>query len=324
MACKLCSHYCLVPEGGLGFCCCRTNKDGVLYSLNYGKSTGFAIDPIEKKPFYHFKPGTRTLSFGTPGCNMRCKGCQNWHMSQSPREAQNAFDFPSTQPKAIAEAAVREGVEGIAYTYSEPTIFFEYARDTILETRKLDKKIFHVFVSNGFFSKEAWDLVLKEKLLDAIRIDLKSFRDDFYKEYCGARLQPVLDSIKRVKEGGVHLEVITLLVPGENDSPEELRDLTEWVAALDKNVPLHFLRFFPHYKAGDLRPTSEEKMLEAKAIAEKAGLNYVYLGNLGGENGSVCPKCGAGVVKRTGFASESLLLKGASCPKCGEKLPFIL
>lgn len=324
MACRLCSHYCVVPEGGLGFCCCRTNKDGVLYSMSYGKSTGFAVDPIEKKPFYHFKPGTRTLSFGTPGCNFRCKGCQNWHMSQSPREAQDAFNFAGTPPKAIAEAAVREKADGIAYTYSEPTIFFEYARDTILETRKLDKEIFHVFVSNGFFSKEMWDLVLKEKLLDAIRIDLKSFSDEFYNEYCGARLQPVLDNIKRVKESGVHLEVITLLVPGENDSSKELRELTEWVAALDKDVPLHFLRFFPYYKAGDLPPTPEEKMREAKAIAEKAGLKFVYLGNLGGENDSVCPKCGAVVVKRTGFSSESLLLEGALCPKCKEKLPFVL
>ena len=271
--CKLCAHYCCIPDGKAGACACRVNRGGVLETLTYGKSTGLSIDPIEKKPFYHFKPGSHALSFGTPGCNFCCKGCQNWFLSQSPREAGNAFDFQGTAPKAIAEASAK--ADGIAYTYSEPTIFFEYARDVILETKRIYPEKYHAFVSNGYFSSEAWELIEKEKLLDAIRIDLKSFSDGFYREYCGARLQPVLDSIERVNESKVHLELVTLVIPGKNDSRGELRELSEWVASLNVSIPLHFLRFFPMHDACALPITPLKKLREAKAIAEDAGLQVV-------------------------------------------------
>ena len=318
--CLLCAHSCLIPAGGVGYCACRVNERGVLKTLTYGKSTGFAMDPIEKKPFYHFHPGSAVLSFGTPGCTMRCLGCQNWHLSQSPRESRRAFDIPETMPAEIAAMAVRELADGIAYTYSEPTIFFEYARDTILETKKLDKKKFHVFVSNGFFSEQMWNLVTKEKLLDAIRIDLKSFSDAFYREYCGARLEPVLESIKRVRKSKIHLELITLLIPGKNDSAEEVRAISEWVAKLGKDVPLHFIRFFPQYKAGDLGATPTESLFRAKEIAREEGLRYVYVGNLGGEDDTLCPRCGTKVIGRAGFSVVQNALRGGKCPSCKTKI----
>ncbi|VVB67758.1 Radical SAM superfamily protein [Candidatus Norongarragalina meridionalis] len=318
--CLLCAHSCVIPEGGVGFCACRLNENGKLKTLTYGKSTGFALDPIEKKPFYHFHPGSAVLSFGTPGCNFRCLGCQNWHLSQSPRESKRAFDIPDTMPVEIAKMAVREKADGIAYTYSEPTIFFEYARDTILETKKLDKKKFHVFVSNGFFSEGMWKLSMKEKLIDAIRIDLKSFSDKFYREYCGARLEPVLDSIKRVKKSKIPLELITLLVPGKNDSAEEIRAISDFVASLDKNIPLHFIRFFPQYKAGDLGATPTESLFKAKEIARGEGLRYVYVGNLGGEDDTFCPKCGTKVIERAGFSVAQNALRNGACPSCGAKI----
>ena len=321
--CLLCAHSCVIPEGGVGYCACRINEAGKLKTLTYGKSTGFALDPIEKKPFYHFHPGSAVLSFGTPGCTMRCLGCQNWAMSQSPRESKRAFDIPDTMPAEIAKMALRENADGIAYTYSEPTIFFEYARDTILETKKLDKKKFHVFVSNGFFSEEMWKMAMKEKLVDAIRIDLKSFSDKFYREYCGARLEPVLQSIKRVKKSGIHLELITLLIPEKNDSPEEIRAISDFAASLSKDVPLHFIRFFPQYKAGDLQATSEAALRKAKELAEEAGLCYVYVGNLGGEDDTFCPKCGTKVIGRIGFSAARNMLRDGKCPSCKTKIPGV-
>ena len=201
--CKLCSHYCAIPEGRLGFCCVRCNRGGKLYSLSYGKSTGFEMDPVEKKPFFHFKPGTRCLSFGTPGCNQRCSFCQNWFLSQGPREAERAMDafkFKETSPDRIAEMAVQYKADGVAYTYSEPTIFFEYARETIKETKRIAPEKYHVFVSNGYFSKECFDLIKKENLLEAIRIDLKFADDALYRDYCGAKAgyKVVVESIRRV------------------------------------------------------------------------------------------------------------------------------
>ncbi|OIO27976.1 AmmeMemoRadiSam system radical SAM enzyme [Candidatus Micrarchaeota archaeon CG_4_10_14_0_2_um_filter_60_11] len=319
--CNLCSHRCAIADGKLGFCACRLNEKGALYSLNYGKSTGLSLDPIEKKPFYHFHPGTVALSFGTPGCNFRCKGCLNWFMSQSPRDSREAFGFPSTSPVEIAAAS--KNADGIAYTYTEPTVFFEYARDTILATKKMFPEKYHVFVSNGFFSEEMWKVVAKEKLLDAIRIDLKSFSDKFYREYCGGRLEPVLESIKRVHAGKAHLELITLVVPGRNDSPEELRALSEWVAKLDENIPLHFIRFFPQYEAGNVAATPEAKLLEAREIAKEAGVKYAYVGNTSGEDNTVCAECGAAVVRRQGLRLAENLLKNGKCPSCGGSIPGV-
>ncbi|MFH1307043.1 MAG: AmmeMemoRadiSam system radical SAM enzyme [Candidatus Micrarchaeota archaeon] len=334
--CKLCSHYCIIKDGDVGKCLVRKNEKGELFSLAWGKSTGLAIDPIEKKPFFHFKPGASTLSFGTQGCNFRCLNCQNWTLSQAVRENMpNALNIPPTTPKQIADAATQYHVDGIAYTYSEPTIFFEYARDAILECRKnnLTKNLFHVFVSNGYFTKEAFELVEKEKLLQAIRIDLKYMDDEKYWKNSSARLKPVMDSIKRVfnSKNKIHLEIINLLIPGENDSDENILQIANFVKSLSPDIPLHFSRFFPYYRMKDKPPTPESTLIKAKKIAEEIGMNYVYIGNtdLKGAEDTYCPNCSQLLISRSRFGVEKSIFKEKNisfppCPKCGHKINIIL
>ncbi|VVC03383.1 Radical SAM superfamily protein [Candidatus Burarchaeum australiense] len=328
--CRLCMRYCIIGEGERGYCLVRRNEKGKLYSLNYGKSSGFEIDPIEKKPFFHFKPGTNVLSFGTPGCNFRCLNCQNWMLSQAPRERSDALDIPKTLPKQVAEMAVREGCDGIAYTYSEPTIFFEYAYDCVKEARKLAPDMFHVFVSNGYFSREMLDLVAKEELLQAIRIDLKFMNDEKYKEIAGAHLEPVQQNIRRVNElrGKVHLEVIALIIPTLNDSDDDLRRLCQFVAGVGKDIPVHFDAFFPYYKLSHLPPTPEKTLLRAREIAKEEGLEYVYLGNASIPHGedTVCPQCGEVLIERRGFLilKNKFAGKKPECPKCGKRINIVL
>lgn len=320
--CKLCNFYCRIPEGQLGACRVRLNEKGTLYSLSYGKSTGLSLDPIEKKPFYHFHPGSKVLSFGTPGCNFRCLHCQNYFLSQSPREVKGAFDFKDTTPEEIAETAVKgESVDGIAYTYSEPTIFFEYARDTVLETRNRAKEKFHVWVSNGYFSQECFDAVRREKLMDAVNIDLKGFTEKFYQEICGGKLEPVKESIERVFKAGVHVEVTYLVIPTKNDSMREIKEASSWLSSISPDIPLHFSRFYPLYKLDNVPPTPVETLLQARDTAKNAGLNYVYVGNVevSGGGDTACPRCGAVCVSRRGFAAESFMEKN-KCPNCGMKI----
>ncbi len=345
--CHLCAHRCIIPDGKAGFCLVRKNESGKLCSLNWGKAVALAMDPIEKKPFFHFKPGTKVLSFGTPGCNFRCLNCQNWDLSQGVRESgQSVFDGNDIPPAAIAEAARRQKADGIAYTYSEPTIFFEYAYDTVQECKKMQKEkklakdFFHLFVSNGYFTKEMLDIVEKEKLLSAIRIDLKFTRDDKYYEITGGRFQPVLDSIRRVaalrnnSRWPVHLEVINLVIPGENDTPDDFRAVAEHLYSLSPDIPLHFSRFFPYYQMSHKPPTPIPSLLEAKKIAQDAGLHYVYVGNTdaeGAEN-TVCPKCNALLIERNKFSPGKNVFaklggeekKNPACPECGEKIEIVL
>ncbi len=336
--CKLCARYCVIPEGRHGFCLVRKNEGGKLLALSYGKSTGLAVDPIEKKPFFHFKPGTSVLSFGTPGCNFRCANCQNWELSQSPRSSgvpEEALGFKETPPSEIARTAVKTLADGVAYTYSEPTIFFEYARDTVLETKKLAPEKYHVFVSNGYFTKETFEAIQKEKLLDAIRIDLKFITNDKYLETTGGTLQPVLDSIKRVHSSRrlahpIHLEIIALIIPTLNDSADDLRELSRFVASVGADIPLHFIKFFPYHKMSNLPATPEETLLLAKKIAEKEGLQNVFIGNtaLPSVEDTRCPKCNSVLVKRRGMAvlENKLQAQGgkAVCFKCGEEINIVL
>ncbi|MEW5955276.1 MAG: AmmeMemoRadiSam system radical SAM enzyme [Candidatus Micrarchaeota archaeon] len=335
--CRLCARYCKIPDGKRGFCLVRQNQGGKLYSLSYGKATGLEIDPIEKKPFFHFHPGaSRILSFGTPGCNFRCLGCQNWMLSQAPRISPDALSLPSTTPTDIAQAAVRENCEGIAYTYTEPTIFFEYARDTILETRKLAPEKFHVFVSNGYFSRECFKQIEKERLLEAIRVDLKFIDDDKYAEYTSAHLEPVQESIIRVynSKPKIHLEVINLVIPGWNDDEDTLRRTAKWVAGVGKDIPLHFIRFFPMYEALHIPPTADESLLKAKKIAEDEGIEYAYVGNtlLPNVEDTKCPRCGKLLIKRVGMGVVENVWDNAGaeekkspvCPKCGYAINIVL
>ncbi len=347
LRCRLCAHYCIIADGDVGACLVRKNAGGKLFSLNWGQADGLAIDPIEKKPFFHFKPGSRLLSFGTPGCNFRCLNCQNWQLSQGMRTYGAATMSQSQMtPDEIALAASRHSADGAAYTYSEPTIFFEYARDTVLACRekqkqkKLSQDFFHVFVSNGYFTKEMLDLVVKEKLLSAIRIDLKFMDDAHYWRVCGGRLQPVLDSIRRVaalrRNTGwpVHLEVINLVIPGQNDSDDDFEQVADFVRSVSPDIPLHFSRFFPYYKMSSLPPTAVERLQRAKKIAEDAGLHYAYVGNIaipGGED-TRCPKCKELLIERSHFGIGKNVFAGKEfrgardppCPKCGEKINLIL
>ncbi|MFH0927703.1 MAG: AmmeMemoRadiSam system radical SAM enzyme [Candidatus Micrarchaeota archaeon] len=329
--CNLCAHHCLIPKGQAGLCLVRKNINGKVYSLNWGKAAGISIDPIEKKPFFHFKPGSKALSFGTPGCNFRCLNCQNWDLSQGVRNRGDSIlqMLPTATPAQIAKLAKRQSADAIAYTYSEPTIFFEYAYDTISECRKLSLGIPHLFVSNGYFTKEAFELIQKENLLQAIRIDLKFMDEPHYKKICGANLKPVLNSIERVHNSKIHLELINLVIPQENDSDDDFEKLCQFVSSLSPDIPLHFSRFFPLYKMENKAQTPIKTLQNARKIAKDCGLNYVYIGNtnLQDAENTYCPECNLLLIKRNRFLIEKNVFeksKKPNCPNCGKKINIIL
>ena len=356
LQCQLCSFYCVLGDGEYGNCLARVNRGGKLYTMNYERNAGMAIDPIEKKPFFHFKPGTRVLSFGAPACNFRCLNCQNWDLSQS-AIANPMRILPIITAKDVAKTAIKTRCDqifrsahsensrnssansilrccdGISYTYSEPTIFFEYARDCVLETRKIENgaKLFHLFVSNGYFSKEMLSMVENENLLQAIRIDLKFIDEDKYFKITGGHLKPVLDNITRMcglkKKGKMHTEIICLVIPGLNDSEDDFRRVAQFMKGVDASIPLHFSRFFPGYHLANLPPTDLSKLLLAKKIAEDEGIEYVYIGNtnLKDVENTYCPKCKSLLVEREGFSVRKNILKGdGCCPNCGKKQNFVL
>lgn len=312
VSCILCHRFCRIAKDSRGFCGVRLNKDGVLYSLNYGRAIAVAIDPIEKKPFYHFMPSSLTFSFATVGCNFKCLYCQNWDISQY-RE----LPLPGEEllPEDIVKRA--EAVDGIAYTYTEPTIFMEYALDTAVLARK--KGLFNVFVTNGYMSDEA----IKEMKgkIDASRIDLKGFNQKIYSEVMGnASLEVVLENIKKLHKI-MHIEIINLVIPGLNDREDELRALAEFVKDVDPNIPLHFTGFYPAYKMQDVPPTPLETLRRAREIALDVGVRYVYTGNrLDSEGESTyCYNCGKLLIKRMGFRVERMQLEGDKCVYCGKK-----
>jgi pyruvate formate lyase activating enzyme len=302
LQCKLCSHFCIIDNNDVGKCRVRKNISGSLFTDSFGHATGFAIDPIEKKPFFHYKPGSQVQSFGTNGCNFKCQNCQNWQLSQITDDKENSQT--STTPDQIAQLAMANNVDGIAYTYSEPTIFFEYASDTILTCRRNEKAktLSQLFVSNGYLSNETLDLIEKEKLVDAINIDLKFMSDKKYMEICGAKLAPVLNTIKRISEFSykVHIEIINLVIPRENDSEKDFNLIAEFVADISTDMPLHFSRFYPNYKMSHISPTPIDSLIRAREIAKSVGLRNVYIGNteIDGAEDTQCPKCSAILIRR--------------------------
>lgn len=273
--CRLCPRLCSIENNKKGFCRARKNIDGKLYSLVFGKACSAAVDPIEKKPFYHFNPGTHVYSIATYGCNLACDHCQNWEISQADPEKEQAEDLP---PAKVVEQALAYGCEGIAYTYTEPTIFYEY----VYETAKLAREegLFNCFVSNGVINREP--LKKLSKYIDAVNLDIKAFTDEFYKKYCHfpPGISPIKETAKNCLEFGMHLEITTLLIPGINDSVKEMRSVAQFVKSLSPDVPLHFSRFFPHYKMTHLLPTPVETVLKAQKIGKEEGLKHVYVGNL--------------------------------------------
>jgi pyruvate formate lyase activating enzyme len=316
--CNLCSHRCSrIADSKRGICGVRENRDGKLYSLVYGKAAARNIDPIEKKPLFNFLPGSRSYSIATVGCNFRCENCQNYDISQMPRE-RGIIVGQDVSPEEIVSAAKRNNCESIAYTYTEPTIFFEYAYDTAKLASK--EGIKNVFVTNGYITPEA----LKEisPYLDAANIDLKSFSDEFYRKRCGARLQPVLDSIRLYKSLGIWTEITTLIIPTLNDSEEEFRKIAEFISEVGEDTPWHISQFYPTYKLIDLPRTPVTTLRKAREIGLEAGLKYVYEGNVPGEDGesTYCPNCGKLLIHRFGYHIHENKIKNSTCTYCGAKI----
>ncbi len=317
--CLNCAHLCLVDEGGFGICKMRQNKNGELKVCNYGKVAALNIDPIEKKPLYHFLPGTESLSLGVPGCSFNCKNCQNWSLSQKKKEDINGRRL---SPANIVKIAKDKKLKSISYTYSEPIIFLEYALDIMTKAKK--EGIKNVWVSNGYFS----DLSLQKILpyIDAINIDLKSFSKNFYKDVCNGRLEPVLDAIKKIqKDDDTWLELTTLLIPGYNDDTSEITDMARFIADLDKDIPWHLSRFSSRFSKDmkDIPDTPMETMEKAYRIAKNAGLNYVYQGNVvNGKTDTHCPKCNFTVIQRENYKTKRFDEKDC-CPDCNRKVKLI-
>jgi len=320
--CSLCPHHCRISPGKRGICGVRENREGTLYTLVYGQAVSAAIDPIEKKPLHHYLPGTQAFSIATVGCNFRCDFCQNFEISQASKESSGWERWSRPlPPQRVVDLAEQRGCASIAYTYTEPTVFFEYAYDTaVLATPRGLKNI---FVTNGYITPEALDVIGQN--LHAANIDLKSFRDEFYRRVCGGRLQPVLDSIQKMHRDGVWVEVTTLLIPGENDSDGELRDIARFLAGIDPDIPWHVSRFIPHYRMWDHPPTPVASIHRAVEIGYEEGLHYVYAGNVPGDQyeSTRCPYCGQVVVERRGYWIHSRL-DGNRCPACGRELAFVV
>jgi len=317
--CDLCNHRCVVEDGERGKCCVRENRDGTLYTLVYKKLISENADPIEKKPLFHFQPGTLSLSIATVGCNFKCFFCQNYEISQMPCDY-GRIEGSEISPEQLVKDALRYNCKSISYTYTEPTIFFEYAYDTAKLAHKEGLK--NVFVTNGFMTKESLEMI--KPYLDAANVDLKSFSEKFYEEKVGGRLKPVLDNIKFMKEIGIWVEVTTLIIPGLNDSKEELEKIADFLVGVGCNIPWHISAYYPQYKS-KIPPTSVDVIRKAIDIGKKAGLRYVYGGNIPGNKyeNTYCYNCNNLLIKRFGFSISSIKIKDNSCPECGAKIDGI-
>jgi pyruvate formate lyase activating enzyme len=331
--CTLCPHDCRIADGSRGACAIRYNERGVLYTLVYDRIVASNLEPIEKKPFFHFKPGSLAYSVATVGCNQQCTFCQNWEIAQWPKEqlprrlrgdrgedrvplailAQRIPGRPES-PKAIVDAAVAAGASSIAYTFTEPTIYFELAYDTAVEARARGLK--NLFVTNGYISEPALRKIAT--VLDAANIDLKFFREDSYRRISRAGLQPILDAIRLYHALGVWVEVTTLVIPGVNDSDPELRDIATFVRDVGPEVPWHVSQFYPAYEMLDRPATPVETLRRAREIGLSTGLRYVYEGNIPGQGHehTICPACQTVVIERYGFKVNANRLRDGRCPAC--------
>ncbi len=316
--CHLCPHSCLIADAKRGICGVRENRQGVLYSLNYGKVTSLNIDPMEKKPLYHFLPGERVLSMGSFGCNFKCLNCQNYLISQA-----TMGDVPlrDMEPQEVSGLAVAQRCPAVAFTYNEPTIWHEFAYDAM----KLAKArgLYTAYVTNGFIQEAP----LRELsgLLDAMNIDVKGFTGRFYTQICRATLEPVLRTVELASELGVHVELTYLIIPGENDGRDEISQFARWAAGVDRDMPVHFSRFHPDYQMSDRGPTPIATMEMARQVSAEAGLSFVYLGNvsLPGSGDTVCPQCRTVVVERHGFRVRVDKVRDGRCTVCGRDLNIV-
>ena len=319
--CRLCRHSCRIPEGGLGLCNVRKNEGGNLFSIFYGRPVAMSVDPIEKKPLFHYHPSSKAYSIAMPGCNFQCPFCQNWNISQYGRESSVRISDQEFEPGHIVEEAKLSNCRSISYTYTEPTVFFEFAYDTAVLAKKAG--LGNNFVTNGYMTRDAIDTIAP--YLDAANIDLKAFRKDTYRKLMKAQLEGVLDSIKYMKQKGIWIEVTTLIVPGMNDDEKELKDIAQFIAETGGDVPWHISAFYPHYHYNDREPTPMGIMKKAFDIGKKAGLRYVYMGNVpGGNENTYCYNCGELLIKREGFfVANNLITEKSKCPKCSYSIDGI-
>lgn len=318
--CQLCHHLCNIKENKVGVCGVRKNKNGNLYSLNFGYPIAQNIDPVEKKPLFHFQPGSITYSIGNPGCNFQCQNCQNWQISQADDLEKQIQDLDFVSPVKIVEEAIGNDCQSISYTYTEPTIFAEYA----LEIMKLasENGLKNIWVSNGYMTENCLGAILP--YLDAINVDLKSMDENFYKKNCGAKLEPVLENLKILKEEQIHVEITTLLIPNLTDDEYMLKTLAEFISEdLGRETPWHISKFSPQsaWKLEEIEETQESSLYNAYEIGKEAGLKYVYLGNMPGDQkeNTYCPKCGDLAIRRLGYHIERLDDNGL-CPNCEKEL----
>ena len=317
--CKLCPKECTVDDRERGYCGVRENWGGTYYTLVYGRPCTYHVDPIEKKPLFHFLPGTTAFSIATVGCNVDCKFCQNWQISQIRPEQATNFDLP---PEDVVRMARKSGTKSIAYTYTEPVIFSEYVYDTAAEGNRW--KLKSVMITNGYIQEQPMrDLA---EVLSAVKIDLKAFSEKYYREVVDGELKPVLDTLVLLRKLNMWTEIVYLVVPTLNDSDKEFTELARWIRNnLGRDVPVHFTRFYPQYKLQNLPPTPQKTLERAREIALAEGLHFVYIGNIPGHEGenTYCPQCGKRLIRRVGFFVEENVLKKGHCPYCGAEIPGI-
>ena len=316
--CNICAHHCRITENGYGVCRTRQNIDGKLYTLIYSSVSSAHVDPIEKKPLFHFFPGSLVFSLGTISCNFRCKHCQNWSISTAKVGDVYTTEIP---PEEAVRQTKKSGCDGIAWTYNEPTIWFEYTYDSA----KLAKRaqLYTVYVTNGYISEDALNEIAP--FLDAANVDVKAFNESFYKRISGTRLEPVLETCERMKEKKIHLELTYLIIPGYNDSEEEIKKFSTWVVNLNASTPVHFSAFYPAHLMLDVPPTSIGTLEMAHEIAKEAGVEYVYLGNVPGHEyeNTFCPECGELLIERTGYHVRKRISE-PKCPECGRSIDIRL
>ncbi|MDO9046089.1 MAG: AmmeMemoRadiSam system radical SAM enzyme [Methanobacteriaceae archaeon] len=315
--CNICQRKCVILDGNRGFCLTRENNNGNLYNLNYGSVSSSGVDPIEKKPLFHFLPGSKVYSLGTVGCNLACKQCQNWRIA---RATVDSIYTQEISPETSIKLAQEYRCKSIAWTYNEPTMWLEYTLDSAKLAHKNDLKT--IYVTNGYMTQESLELI--GPYMDAANVDLKGMSDKFYREICNARLGPVLENIILMKEMGIHIEITNLIIPGYNDSEEELKVLVKFIVEeVGVEVPLHFTRFFPNYKMEDVNPTPIATLINARKMARDEGMRNVYVGNapgLDGEN-TYCYNCGQLLIERNGYGLGPIKIdENKKCSECGAKI----
>lgn len=315
--CDLCNHRCEIVPEKYGICGVRQNREGRLFTHVYGEVIAAHVDPIEKKPLYHYLPGSTAFSIATIGCNFKCPFCQNWQISQKSKRKGDTASSEPFLPEEVVQAAKNHGCRSISYTYTEPTIYFEFAHDTAVLAKK--EGLGNSFVTNGYMTPETLEVI--NPYLDACNVDLKSFREEFYQEMCKAHLEPVLQSIRMMKTLGIWVEITTLIIPGENDTDEELMEIARFIVGVDPDIPWHISRFHPDYNFTETAATPVETLRRACSIGKREGLRYIYIGNVWGESEDTrCPNCGTSLIQRTGFSIRKNKLVGEKCSSCGRAI----